>query len=370
MRSFDFSHEQQVARRPHTVAPTLASVRLILVYPIWKPIMPGSDAGLSNIIRDTMKVLRRNGVHCEAWGVKDAEHLMQRLEAQEWQHQRPVSHVVVNPPLGYDFPDMFQKLCYRWTDIEFVQLNHSGLAYISINGNAFKVIRDLINLEMATHNFLVAGNNTRYTSWIGSAFGKEALYLPNLYDTESYVNPIRTRSDFDPVRIGSFGESRPWKNQLIAAEAALALGRRLGVRLELYVNKERWPGSPSAQQADARAQLFAGLPDAKLITVPWDVWAKFRKTVAAVDIMFSPSFDETFCCVCADGIAEGVPSVVTGAMEWCPRTWWAEPWEWSDVVSRGMSLLQDRVAAVHAGRQHLNKYVKDGIGHWIEYLTR
>lgn len=370
MRTTDFDSEHPVNRRPHAVAPHIASVRLVLVNHIWQPQLPGSDAGLSNIIRDTMKVLRRSGIQTESWGVRDAQHLMARLEAEDWRSQRPVTHIVVNPPLAYNNPKMFHELSSRWTDVEFVQLNHSGMAYISINPNAFEVIRDLLSLEMATHNFRVAGNNVRYTSWIGSAFGKEALYLPNLYDTESYVNPVIARPFNDPVRIGSFGEARPWKNQLIAAEASLALARRLGVRLELYVNKERWPNTPSQQQADSRAQLFSRLPNAKLITVPWDAWPMFRRIVGSVDVMFSPSFDETFCCVCADGIAEGIPSVVTGALEWCPKTWMCEPWDPASIASVGISLLHNKVGAVHDGRQALNAYVKSGIQHWMEYLTR
>ncbi|HKN69990.1 MAG TPA: hypothetical protein VJX30_03100 [Terriglobales bacterium] len=370
MRYPDFSNEQPSARRPHPVAPSLATVHAILVYHLWQPTLPGSDAGLSNIILDTTKVLRREGVHCEAWSVKNAEHLMSRLESQDWTNPRPITHVIINPPLGYHHPKMFAQLSQCWPDVEFVLLNHSGMSYVSINPGAFTVIRDLLDLEMATHNVLVAGNNSRYTSWIASAFGHDALLLPNLYDTDSYVNPVPKRSDYDPVRIGSFGEARPWKNQLIAAEAALAMGKQLGVRLELYVLQERWPDTPSGQQADARSQLFANLPGARLITLPWEAWPKFRRTIAAMDVMFSPSFDETFCCVCADGIAEGVPSVVSGAMEWCPANWMADPWQWSDIVSRGVALLHDKVAAVHAGRQALDAYVKNGIRCWTEYLIR
>jgi hypothetical protein len=353
------------------MAPHLASVRLIHVTHTWQPELPGSDAGLSNIIRDTMKVLRRGGVQSESWQVKDAQHLMARLEAEDWRSSRPITHVIVNPPLAYDHPKMFHEMAYRWSDVEFVQLNHSGLAYISINPNAFEVIRDLLSLEMATHNVFVAGNNRRYTSWIGSAFGRDALYLPNLYDTESYINPVTSRPSYDPVRIGSFGEARPWKNQLIAAQAALALARSMGVSLELYVNKERWANNASSQQqVDARRQLYSGLPSAKLIEVPWDAWPKFRKIVGTMDLLLSPSFDETFLCVCADGIAEGVPSVITGAVEWCPQHWMAEPWDPASIASVGASLLHGKIKAVHDGRQALNAYVKTGVQHWIDYLTR
>jgi glycosyltransferase involved in cell wall biosynthesis len=369
MRHSDFTHEAQVARRPHTVAPALSSARVVMVSHVWQPQLPGSDAGLSNIIRDTTKVLRRNGVQAESWAVKDAEGLMARLEAEDWRAARPITHVVINPPLAYHQPKMFHEMVGRWVDVEFVQLNHSGLAYISINPNAFEVIRDLLDLESAVHNFRVAGNNVRYTSWVGNAFGREALYLPNLYDTESYSNPVVARTSYDPLRIGSFGEARPWKNQLIAAEAALALARRMGVSLELYVNKERWKNTPAQQQADSRAQLFKDIPNVKLIELPWQPWAKFRRTIAGMDVLFSPSFDETFLCVCADGIAEGVPSVVTGAVEWCPSQWMCEPWDPASVAHVGAALLHGKLGAVHDGRRALDAYVRTGVQHWCEYLT-
>ena len=118
MRSADFRHEAPIARRPHNIAASdIAGVRLILAVHFGKPVPPGSDAGLSNIIRDTAAVLRKNGVQTEVWGVRSADQLIAKIEADEWRTHRPITHVVINPPLGYYFPDMFGVMAQRWPNI-------------------------------------------------------------------------------------------------------------------------------------------------------------------------------------------------------------------------------------------------------------
>lgn len=366
MRTPDFRHELAVARRPHQCAPDLSSVHVILVSELMgNPLPGGSDAGLAVTVNGTAKVLRRAGVHAEAWKVRNADELAARIEAEMWRAARPITHVIVNNP-RFIGPAKFAELASKWTDIEFVQLNHSGLAYLSIDDKGVWNIRAVLDLETALHNVRVAANNPRFRGWLNGNFGVDCILLPNLYDVESFRNPVTARKDCDPLRIGSFGAGRPWKNQLIAAEAALTMARRLGVNLELYINSGHW--DTNGKHSEARGEMFSGLPWAKIIEVKWDAWPRFRRTVAAMDILLSPSFDETFCVVCADGIAEGVPSVVTGAMEWTPRQWWSEPWDQASVAHVGMALLHDRTGAVHEGRAALTEFVKNGLRLWIEYL--
>lgn len=368
MRTPDFTHEDVVARRPHHVAPSVASAHIILVSELMgQPKPAGSAAGLDVTVNNTAKVLRRAGVQVDIWTVRDAGELIQKLEVADWR-TRPITHVIVNNP-RFIPPDKFAEMAGKRGDVEFVQLNHSGLAYLSIDDWGVFNIKAVLDLETALHNVRVAVNNPRNQRWLNGNFGVNALLLPNLYDTESFRNPIPSRSNHDPLRVGSFGAGRPWKNPEIAVEAAMTMARRLGVNLELYVNSGHW--DTGGKQAAARDQLLLDVPWAKVIQIGWQVWPKFRRTVAAMDILLSPSFDETFCVVCADGIAEGVPSVVTGAMEWTPQTWWAQqPWDQESVAFVGMALLHDTPGAIHAGRQALTEYVESGTRKWVEYLCR
>ena len=262
-------------------------------------------------------------------------------------------------------PDQFGTLCHTFPEIEFVQLNHSGCSYLSIDKFGIRNIRQCIDLEMATHNMRVAGNNPRFTEWAGKAFGFDCLLLPNLYDTDSFVNPIPPRKLGGTIRIGSFGAGRPWKNQLTAAEASVQLARALGVKLELYVNSRRPDGGE--RMIESRLELFDGLPGCKIVDVPWARWPRFRDIAATMHLLFQPSFDETFNVVTADGIAEGVPSVTDSSIEWTPQSWWCRPEDPSSLVAVSMRLLHDQ-NAVHDARVLLQRYVTSGIGRWFDYL--
>lgn len=364
-RLSDFRNEAPVARRPHLIAPDLSSVHVVFIIHRSEPGLPGSDAGLGVTIKSTMRVLRRHGVHCESWSVAHVDQLTDRLEKAEWADDRPITHVVINTP-NFATPVQIGKLAQRWHETEFIQLNHTGLSYMCIDNNGPQRIRDTLALQRATHNVKVAGNNPRFR-WFDT-YGVDTLLLPNLYDTETFVTTIGHRRDHDPLRVGCFGENRPWKNQQVAAQAALLMGKRLGVAVEFYVNGDRWPQTWPMSQA--RRELFDGLPWAKLIEVKWDHWPRFRQTIGTMDVCLHPSFDETFCTVVADGIAEGVPSVVTSAMEWAPHEWIAQyPHDPASIAAIGLALLHDRAGAVAEGRRALSEFVAAGVQRWIAYLT-
>jgi hypothetical protein len=359
--------EHPIARRPHNVAPALSSTRLILVIRNWA--QKGTyDMGLGVIIGMTMTMLRRRGVQAERWYVRDAEQIFQKLEADEWRRgaSRPITHVVINTP-GFIQPSSFARLADTYPDIEFVQLNHSGLSYLSIDVNGIANIRDALSLQQSRHNVRVGAVNPRFTHWLHAAFSAPQLLLPNLYDTWTYVGPVLQRPVYDPLRIGGFGAGRPWKNQLCAAEAAVALARGMNVSLELYVNSGR--DDADRRMVEARQALFKGLPQARLVEVPWGAWPEFTRTVRAMDLLICASFDETFCVVCADGIAQAVPSVVGPAIEWAPLSWRAPPEDPVVIARVALGLLHGKIEAVHDGRRALDRYVAEGTRLWIDYLA-
>lgn len=161
------------------------------------------------------------------------------------------------------------------------------------------------------------------------------------------------------------GPARPWKNQLVAAEAGVQLARRLGVQLEFYVNTKRPDGGE--RMIESRAELFNGLAGCKLIEVPWALWPKFRDIASRMHVLFQPSFDETFNVVTADGIAEGVPSVTAPSIEWTPQNWWCQPEDPYSMVPIAISLLYDQ-HAIYEARKKLEAYVTHGIGNWLDYI--
>lgn len=190
--------------RPHHVNPSISCARVILAVKNFAAIKGVCHIGLGVTASNTVKVLRRNGVNIEAWAVQTTAELEKRLAAEELTNHPPVTHVIVSAP-SWIQPGDFGKLCFEYPNTEFVQLNHSGCAFLSIDKFGIRNIREAIDLEMSAHNMRVAANNPRVSKWLSDSFGFEALLLPNLYNTESYVNPVPPRHVGDTLRIGSFG---------------------------------------------------------------------------------------------------------------------------------------------------------------------
>lgn len=352
--------------RPHHLEPKKETARVILAVKNFAAIKGVCHIGLGVTATNTMKVLRREGYFVEAWPIQKTFELHDRLKADEAKHPAvPISHVIVSAP--WINATRFKQFCLDFPNVEFVLLNHSGCAFLSIDTDGIKTNQECMQLQLHVHNFKVAANNTRVANWLSRGLGGDCLLIPNLYDTQTFVNPYPHRMPGDTIRIGSFGAGRPWKNQLTAAEAAIQLARQLGVNLEFYVNSKRPDGGE--KMISERDKMFAGLTGAKLIYVPWKPWAQFRHVCANMHLLLQPSFDETFNVVTADGIAEGVPSVTASSIEWTPQNWWATCEDPATLVKVGLHLLHDKTA-VQDGRDALTTYVGHALNRWKDYLGR
>lgn len=360
-------------RRPHDVNPSISSLRVILAIKNFSTIPGVCHIGLGVTATNTVKVLRKNGVDVQAWSIsspggkgnepKELKRLL--LEDSRRPHYKPITHVIISAP-SWILPNDFYDLALTWPDTKFVQLNHSGCAYLSIDKNGIQNIRDVVDYELGLHNIQVAANNERVARFISTSFGSDTVLLTNLYDTDSFVTPFTPQKIGDTLRIGSFGASRPWKNQLNAAEAAVMLGRIMGLNVELYVNSKRPDGGE--RMIESRAELFDNLSGCKIKYVPWMQWPKFRDLVGTMHIQFQPSFDETFDVCCADGIAEGTPCVASSALEWTPQNWWCDTPDPNSIARVALNLLRGGANAVEEGRTALRKYVGVGVHRWLDFL--
>ena len=72
--------------------------------------------------------------------------------------------------------------------------------------------------------------------------------------------------------------------------------------------------------------------------------------------------------VTADGVAEGVPSVVSEAIDWAPDAWKADVDNVVEIARVGRHLLNDPRAA-HEGLRALRSFVADGICAYRQFLA-
>jgi hypothetical protein len=223
----------------------------------------------------------------------------------------------------------------------------------------------MLDLEQGGLNFKAAGNSNRFCRWIHSAFERPCTWLPNLYFLESRIPKLRRPWNGSTLRIGAYGAVRPLKNHLSAAAAALQLKHELHVALEFHISVGRVEGGSTVVRS-IRA-MMNDLPGVTLIEDEWWQWPRFRQVVRHMDLIMQPSFTETFNMVTADAASEGIPAVVSDAIDWAPADWKAEVDDAVDIAKTAKYLLHHQHAGAE-GFAALHKHNDDGLRAWHAYL--
>jgi hypothetical protein len=317
-----------------------------------------SHIGLGVSAINTAKVLRRENIKSDVWPVISASDLRSRLRAA------PASDVIISAPW---IPALeMQGLSNDFPDTHFTVTCHSNVGFLQADRNGMRLVREMMELELATANVHLAGNSRRFCDWVRMAFGAPCAYLPNLYWIDS--DPVwRQPFSGGTLRIGVFGATRPLKNLMSAAGAALEISRTLRVPLELWLSAGRAEGGGEGILASVK-EMLSGLPNVTLILNGWQTWPSFRRTVAHMHLLLQPSYTESFNMVTADGVAEGVPSVVSNAIDWAPHDWKANVDDVLDIARVGRRLLCDPRAA-QDGMHALKQHVADGLHAYKLFLN-
>jgi hypothetical protein len=334
--------------------------KLILAYKNFAANKNISHIGLGVSAINTSKVLRRRGINAEVWPIVHSRELKQRLQSQ------PASHVVISAPW---IPSVeIQDLVTTFPETQFAVNCHSNVGFLQADTNGVKLVRAAMEIETGTFNFHLAGNSRRFCKWIQTGYGSPCTYLPNLYYLENTCTPQRPLYRGGTLRIGAFGATRPLKNFMSAAGAALEIARTLKADIEFWLSGGRTEGGGDTILRSAHAMLD-GLPFVKLVQNGWQSWPNFRQSVGHMHLLLQPSYTESFNMVTADGVAEGVPSVVSDAIDWAPEHWKAEADNVFDIARIGCNLLADPRAASD-GFEALQAHNEDGIRAWILFLNR
>ncbi|HEU4405701.1 MAG TPA: hypothetical protein VFS43_10455 [Polyangiaceae bacterium] len=194
--------------------------------------------------------------------------------------------------------------------------------------------------------------------------------MPNLYDAERGPAPGRSplRGEGRPPRVGSFGAMRLLKSHTTSAAAALLAARALGRELAFWVSVD---GNDDGGMSvvDALRAMFAGLPWATLVEQPWQDWPAFRRTVSHMDLCLQLSHTETFDLTTADAVAEGVPCVVSPAIEWAPNAWKVDSDRPEDAARVALQRLASDEAPVE-GKGALERSGRRAGLDWFAFLGR
>lgn len=317
-----------------------------------------SHIGLGVSAMNTVKCLRRAGLAAEVWPIVSAIDLHARLASAA-----NITHVVISAP-WIATPDL-QQLTINHPEIQFAVNCHSNVGFLQADSNGVRLFGQGMEIERGSHNFRMAGNSWKFVNWVRATFGVPCSYLANLYYLDEHVPAHRPVFTGGTLRIGAFGATRVLKNFMSAAGAALAISRGFDVDLELWLNSGRTEGGDGTIRAIK--ELFAIIPHARIVEAGWQSWHNHRKNVSVMDLLISCSYTESFNMVTADGVGEGIASVVSDAIDWAPEHWRAKADDVLDMARVGRYLLTDPNSGTD-GLRALTKHNDEGLAEWRRFL--
>jgi len=123
--------------------------RLVLAYKNFAANKNISHIGLGVSALNTCKVLRRAGIIVDVWPILSAKDLGDRLQRE------PVTHVVISAPW---IPSLeLQSLVLTHSSTRFAVNCHSNVGFLQADSNGVRLIREAMDVEVATHNFHAIG---------------------------------------------------------------------------------------------------------------------------------------------------------------------------------------------------------------------
>lgn len=341
-------------------------LRVLLCYKNFAAYQGVSHIGLGVSAMNNQKVLKHAGIHTEVLPLKDQYDLRKHLNVAA-SRGITYSHVIVSAP--WISTEAYSQLCAMFPETRFAMVCHSNVGFLQADSRGIELLREQMILETGVANFHVAANSERLCHFVREGYGDPCVYLPNLYYIDyltRHSRPGWTQTG-GVLRIGLFGATRTLKNLLTAVGAAMAIHRTLKAQTEIWISTGREDGHEVGRILRAARALTANVPGLELKSAPWCPWPQFRKIVSSMHLLISCSYTESFNMVTADGCMEGVPSVVSSAIEWAPKEWQADVDDVNSVARTGIALISDPRASFY-GLEALRRHNRDSLKAWLRYL--
>jgi hypothetical protein len=314
-----------------------------------------SYVGLHSAAYNIVKVLQVNDIDAQLISVENNVDLFYAIRDEG---SPAFTHIILLAP-WISALDL-KALLSEFPTTQFAVLSHSNVGFLHADYRAVSNLRDYIEISQYYPNLRVGGNTERFTRWLSDAFDFNALLLPNLYYIP--LMPLDSWLHENIIRIGAFGSQRIQKNFTTALAAALIIQKRLGTEVHFYMTRG---GENNQPINEAMRQMGQNIPGFSIHYLDWVSNDEFLDYVAAMDLLLQPSYTESFNMITADGITQGVPSVVSPAITWAPDSWKADPDDAVEVAEVGLRLLLE---GPKEGLNALRKHNRKALKLWKKYL--
>ena len=285
-----------------------------------------------------------------------------------WAHvasRNDITHVVICAPF-FD-TEFLEKICRNFPHIKFTVCFHSNWGFLQQDRWAMKCLCKQLALQNSIRNFRISGNCTEFTGSTSIAYRTPIVYLPNLYYQHGIPQRNRPVWSQRDLHLGIFGATRVLKNVLTGCIAGMIIGREIrSQHTYIHISSGRIEHGDGVIDS-IRLAFMAQARNFTLVEEPRATWPDFQIRVRQMDLLLQPSYTESFNNVTADGVCEGVASVVGFPISWVPDSWRACPDDAQEIADVGIRLLHDDGTA-QDGYNALAEHNKLGLEKWKEWL--
>lgn len=339
---------------------TMKRIRVAIVYRSTTDAPGCSHAGLGICAINSSKTLNQHKIHCHSWPVVNAESIITRLRAAP-----DTSHVVIQAP--WVATEKLFQMGQLFPDVQFLVNCHSNVGFLQAEPEAMKKMLELVDLEQSSPNLHCGGNSEEFCNWVRMAYQAPCTCLPNLYHLNAHAEAHRPLWNGGLLRIGIFGAPRPQKNVLTGVAGAIEIAQSLKAQTEIWVNAGRDESHGKTILKACRMAIDRN-PFCTYKEFPWAPWPEFRRHVSSMNLLIQASYTESFNQVTADGIATGVPSVVSPAIRWAPKHWMCDVDSANSVAHVGRALITSPYTQ-RDGLKALREHNYFGLVEWKRYLS-
>lgn len=322
------------------------------------------SSGLLNSVRFLVDMLTEAGIEAKYVQVIDNNCIDREVT------QYKPTHAIIEAL--WVVPEKFDILQRLHPHVEWIVRLHSEIPFLANEGIAMDWITRYARYENVSiaANSLIAARDLRRVLAAANAREEKVLYLPNFYPYAAVeAMRVRKRRTRGEINIGCLGAIRPMKNNLIQAIAAIEYADSRGLKLYFHINSGRTEQAGDNNLKNIRA-LFEATRH-KLVEHPWMSHSDFLKLMQQMDLSMCVSFSESFCIVAADGIALGVPTVVSPEIEWASCLSMVRPTDTDDIMRKMKFRLAPILGtvAVWANRIRLCDYCDEARGQWLQQFA-
>lgn len=315
--------------------------------------------GLINSANHVAQFLMRQGHDCKIVEVIDSNFI-----DREVYNFRP--QVVIIEALWVPTYKMEELLnIKRYKDILWVERIHSDIGYLSVEGNAFNLINEYLNL--CNPRLILSFNNKGFVNNLSQAMFEHFVYLPNIIET------FRGDCNFTPERrkidIGCFGALRVLKNQCYQAICAINAADELNKRLYFHITPNL--SIENDPVLNNLKEIFKGKRHA-LVIHDWLPNEQFQELVKRMDLGLQVSFTESFNIVSADFVNNNKLIVVSDAISWMPNKLKTSTVNYDETIKKIVYTYKNRNCLLlkEFSRLCLQSYNFEAKHTWIKFLNK